>query len=228
MEILSKIKMDDIFGKYSFFSGKAGNTIIEKVQYMGGIDSVDSLISKASLAKDKYVSFEIRPNGLEIFIMNNFETIRLGLFSEQIKYWSIEHQEEITTKKSKSVLGRALLGGILLGPAGAIVGGLTGVGDKTIKLSDVDNILSINYVEAEKEAMILFSVKNKNLKTVMEYYKKNYPNIYKTADELKEESVQPNNTFSVADEILKLRSLMENGIITQEEFNEQKSKLLNM
>lgn len=37
----------------------------------------------------------------------------------------------------------------------------------------------------------------------------------------------PNPTSSVADEIQKLKNLLDNGILTQDEYNQQKAKLLN-
>lgn len=36
-----------------------------------------------------------------------------------------------------------------------------------------------------------------------------------------------NNNFSLADELLKLKQLLDIGVLTQEEFDEQKNKLLN-
>lgn len=45
-------------------------------------------------------------------------------------------------EKDKSILGRALVGGILLGPAGAVVGGLTGIGNfkktKEVKILQIE------------------------------------------------------------------------------------------
>lgn len=35
------------------------------------------------------------------------------------------------------------------------------------------------------------------------------------------------NTFSVADELSKLKALLDSGILTQEEFDQQKNKILN-
>jgi len=40
-------------------------------------------------------------------------------------------------------------------------------------------------------------------------------------------SVTVDNNVSVADELLKLKQLLDMGVLSQEEFNEQKDKLLN-
>ena len=42
------------------------------------------------------------------------------------------YEKIITERKSKSVIGRAAVGGILLGPVGAVVGGLSGLGSTDI------------------------------------------------------------------------------------------------
>jgi hypothetical protein len=49
-------------------------------------------------------------------------------------------------QESKSVGARALAGGLVLGPVGAIVGGLTGLGTKT---TAYDGYLVVNYWDSE-------------------------------------------------------------------------------
>lgn len=51
--------------------------------------------------------------------------------------------EEQLVEKEKSVIKRAVVGGLLLGPVAAIVGGISGVGTK--KTKDKQNFLSIDY-----------------------------------------------------------------------------------
>lgn len=51
--------------------------------------------------------------------------------------------ENDVTEKNKSVVGRAAVGGILLGPLGAIVGGMSGVGAK--KKNEKKYYFVINY-----------------------------------------------------------------------------------
>ena len=40
------------------------------------------------------------------------------------------YSQEASTEQDKSVIGRAVVGGVLLGPVGAIVGGMSGIGTK--------------------------------------------------------------------------------------------------
>ena len=131
-------------------------------------------------------------------------------------------------KKSKSIIGRALVGGLILGPVGAIVGGMTGIGDKekSKSLSGIDNILSISYTENDIEYILLFECSDKKAKKVYEYFNKNYPDKYWEEVEETVENVTVKHV-NVADELLKLKTLLDAGLLTMEEFEAQKSKLLN-
>ena len=64
-----------------------------------------------------------------------------------LKYSQITNAEVLSEKeiieKSKSVIGRAAVGTILLGPLGGIVGGISGVGDK--KKSKTNYYFIVNY-----------------------------------------------------------------------------------
>jgi hypothetical protein len=230
MNILDKNKLDEKFGKFGMWSGKAGNAIIGEMQYLGGIPEIDQLIEKNKIdPKIANVSMEMRPNGVEINLMHGFNNTRIGLYSEKLNFWTIEQQQEVVAKKSKSVIGRALLGGVLLGPVGAIVGGMTGVGDKTVKVSDVDNIISISYSQDDKDVIILFSCTNKKFKKVYEYLKKNFGDKYKKPEEVKfaEKKGSDNGKISIADELRKLKELLDEGILSNEEFEQEKKKLLD-
>jgi len=60
--------------------------------------------------------------------------------------------EKEIVEKSKSVIGRAVVGGALLGPLGAVVGGVSGVGDK--KKTQTDGYIEITYGEEEKAILL--------------------------------------------------------------------------
>jgi len=77
--------------------------------------------------------------------------------------------------------------------------------------------------------MILFSCKDRSVKKVYECFKENLPDKYKSPEEIKYEEQKPltENKIFIADEIKKLKELVDNGILTNEEFEEQKKKILN-
>jgi hypothetical protein len=65
--------------------------------------------------------------------------------------------------KDKSVVGRAVAGGLLLGPLGAVVGGMSGIGTKSKKLDQESDYLVINYWDKSTKSneALLFTGKNK-------------------------------------------------------------------
>lgn len=65
---------------------------------------------------------------------------------DQIKIATSMSQHELATQQ-KSVAGRAVAGGVLLGPVGAIVGGMSGIGTKNKK----GNFLVLNYTNSSGE-----------------------------------------------------------------------------
>ncbi len=75
-----------------------------------------------------------------ICLTTGFKTLYIS--HEQIVNMKFIAQEQFTTEK-KSVIGRAIVGGVLLGPLAAVVGGMSGIGTKTKKLGDF--LLVINF-----------------------------------------------------------------------------------
>jgi hypothetical protein len=70
----------------------------------------------------------------------------------------------------------------------------------------------------------MFSYKNAN-----EYAQEVFNTLYKAFNDFKEkDEVNDNNTISSADEILKFKKLLDEGIITQEEFDAKKKQLLGL
>jgi hypothetical protein len=81
----------------------------------------------------------IKPNSLvRLTILNDGRLeIRQRIFKNDPVYLKLSQitnvgliTEKEIMEKSKSVIGRAAVGGLLLGPLGAMVGGMSGVGDK--------------------------------------------------------------------------------------------------
>lgn len=88
----------------------------------GFFDGRENLISKIPSGK---VNVLLHTHGLQIVSGLNFYPIH----NAQIISLRKTTQEELT-KMDKSVIGRAVVGGLILGPLGAIIGGMSGIGSK--------------------------------------------------------------------------------------------------
>ncbi len=87
----------------------------------------------------------IHTHGLEI--EGGFEFYRIH--NSQIISLEKTTESELI-KMDKSVIGRAVVGGLILGPLGAIIGGISGIGTKE-KISE-KNYLIINFWDLETKA----------------------------------------------------------------------------
>ena len=86
---------------------------------------------------------EIRPQG--------FKSVTDNLFKiplENIIETMVISQKEIV-EKNKSAVGRGLVGGLIFGPAGLILGGLSGVGTKT--KAEYNKVYIVSYVGSDGE-----------------------------------------------------------------------------
>lgn len=148
-----------------------------------------------------------------------------------------------TTKTSRgSQLGGALLGGILAGGVGAVIGGLSGKSTTTVGVKSI--ILQIVVNDTTKPILeIPFLYQDTEIEKDTEEYKQALVNathwhklvsvLIKQADredsEVKGAEPVKNGdvaTHSTSDEIRKLYELFQDGILTEEEFNTQKKKLI--
>ncbi len=104
---------------------------------------------------------------------------------------------------------------------------MTGIGKKNINLNDVDNIISIAFIdENDTEQLLLFSCSDKKVKKVQEYFKSKLGHKFKNPSDIKPDKTT-NPHLGVADELLKLKELLDKGVLTHEEFAEMKKKILN-
>ena len=148
-------------------------------------------------------------------------------YSDIVDFELLEDGESV----SSGGLGRALVGGALFGGAGAIVGGVTGKKKSKSICSSLKLKITLNNINAPVVYVNFIETDFKKSGIL-------YKNIYKQAQEClsvlqvicnqqQPDSVPLNKSdFSVADEILKYKNLLDMGAITQEEFDEKKSELL--
>jgi len=85
----------------------------------------------------------------------------------QIKNVGIINKADIK-EEDKSVVGRAVVGGLLLGPLGAVVGGVSGIGKKQIE--EYKNFIIINYISSESSEQKVLSFSDRS---------GNFPNMIK-------------------------------------------------
>jgi len=164
-------------------------------------------------------------------------------YSEILKCEVIE--DGVTISMKTNTIGRALVGGLIAGGTGAIVGGLSGKEkqskevkflDLKIVLKDIDNpSYKIRFFDAKqisddtKESICISdSLYGDQLKEAVGQITKWKDRIDVIIDKNSAKSeVAETPALSISDELIKLKNLVEEGVISDEEFKQQKQKLLN-
>lgn len=157
-----------------------------------------------------------------------------GVFSEKIKKAHIYNYSDIVNFEliedgnsiAKGGLGRAVVGGALFGGVGAVVGGITGKKKLKKTCSKLQIKITLNNLDKPAEYINL----------IMTEFKKDsfvYQTAYKSAQEIMAlleimtiSDKLIDNPISNTDEILKFKKLLDEGIITQEDFEKKKQELL--
>lgn len=150
-------------------------------------------------------------------------------FSCLVNFELNEDGETIT----KGGLGRAAVGGVLFGGAGAVVGGVTG-GKKTKTI--IKNIyirISLNdpWIKNSKIDILNTEVKKDSL--LYSPYKALSDKIISALEVIVDSQEQIDEAPAIqvsssADEILKYKQLLDMGAITEDEFNQKKKQLLGI
>lgn len=159
---------------------------------------------------------------------------RIFSYTDILNYELIEDGNSI----SKGGVGRAIVGGVLFGGAGAIVGGSTGHKQKQtctklqikITLNNVNHPIEyITFIstETKKDSFIYTSSFNFAQQILSMLNIICQSNSTENRKEIQEQ-LTSNSNFSVTDEIKKYKELLDMGAITQEEYERKKKELLNL
>lgn len=172
----------------------------------------------------KFIEFD--DNTKQILIKDKFEN-KLLEYKDIVEYELLEDGESIT----KGGLGRAVVGGVLFGGVGAVVGGITGKKKSKTVINSLKVKITINNISNPD---VYINLVTSQLKANSILYKAAANEAQEIISTLaiisKSNEAQENtngNSVSVADELIKLKGLMEDGILSQEEFDIEKNKLLS-
>lgn len=173
--------------------------------------------------------------GSYIHVDENNKSFKIGkdifAYENLLSFELLEDGQSIT----KGGLGRAVAGGLLFGGVGAIVGGVTG-GKKSKGICNSMK-LRISFKNAHTDVVYIDFILTET-KTNGFIYKAAQDNAQKCITVLEtindanqsvvNQSTYSNQSVSSADEIIKFKNLLDQGIITQEEFDAKKKELLGL
>lgn len=225
----------------------------------GKVNDVFNYINASSLPRKKGEKSTIntREIGNYLFIMDDFFKVLVLVgpghheifnYSDIIEVSYEENGSQLYTKSAGRTVGGAIVGGVLMGGAGAVVGGLSGASkqNKEIKNMDIKILLRST---SRTSCVLHFKDVDRVLKTKDDADRRLYETYVKNANQAKDvlsviidnakqastpiaqpiaQPVVAPASSSVADELAKLAKLKADGILTEEEFQAQKSKLLGL
>lgn len=149
-----------------------------------------------------------------------------------------------TIYRKSSTIGRAIVGGVIAGGAGAIIGGLTGKEKENKEIKNLDFKIIFKDTNKPSFKIRFFDAweETANTKKSIKLSDSVYGPIFqKSLDNLKnwKDTIEiiidkvdsgkkdnSNISFSITEELTKLNDLKEKGILTEEEFEQQKKKIL--
>lgn len=223
MKILNNSELNKYLEKESTWSPKR---LIGKLTYVSGIEPFDELLDGKPFTEIiSQINMRFRPKGFQFDILKGFKFHTVGILESDILSINLESQNQLFEQKNKSVIGRAILGGLILGPVGAIIGGMTGIGNEQVATSTLENLLSISFLENGQEKIMLFSCKNGHKKDVESYFLKNCRRKFQISHASDTKPIE-NSTNDSIEKLEKLVAMKEKGMLTDEEFISMKSKLI--
>ena len=219
----------------------------------GRVRDVFNYINARSLPNKKgnTSTLNTRDVGSYLFIMDKFFKVLVIIgsgvreifnYSDIIEVSCEENGNLLYTKSAGRTVGGAIVGGVLMGGAGAVVGGLSGASKQNKEIKNLD--IKILLRSTSKSSCILhFNEVGRVLKTKDNSDRALYETYVKNANQAKDilsviiDDAKRTGTqivsqpiasqpSSVADELTKLAKLKADGILTEDEFATQKKLLL--
>ncbi len=213
-------KFDSKFSKDLFENTKklAKNTVNKAVDY-------EKEKSKQRKSTIKINDLIFNDENQELTIKRMMKNMVCG-YSDIINYKPIVNGD--TIKKHHGIT-RAVVGGVLTNGAGAVVGAVTG----GKQFSAVNKLAIQIFFKNNKDYQELFI--NKKMKTDSSQYKKIQKDFNRLSSKL-DMIISTNSTADIKspsssnnpDDLIKFKSLLDQGVITQEEFEAKKKEILGL
>jgi hypothetical protein len=145
-----------------------GNKLKKKADSMGAEDAIfASYFDGLGLPSNVYSELFLFHDRLLIAV-GNMQPYELKL--SQVRA-AVNRSEQEIVEKGKSVVGRALIGTLLVPGLGTIVGGMSGIGTKQKKGKE-NNYLIINYIDAQGDLKGITFINNLNIIAVHKFCEK--------------------------------------------------------
>ncbi len=225
---------------------EAGLSATSPVRTMSAED-IKNIIAKKKVDADKLMSFNITKeigaylkvdeNRKEWYIPDGFlgktKNPRIHSYDDVLDFELLEDGGSI----AKGGLGRAVAGGLLFGGVGAVVGGVTGKKKSKQTCTSLKIKITLNDMTTPTEYINLITTETKKSSFIYQTCEKQAQEILSLFQVMCEqnknaqEELQSNSVIqeiSSADEIKKYKTLLDDGIITQEEFDAKKKQLLGL
>lgn len=200
-------------------------------------------------------TISVKNAGNYMFLMDSFFKVLVIIgrdkmhkslnYSDIIEVSYIENGDQLFSKSTGRTVGGAIVGGVLMGGAGAVVGGLSGDSKQNKAVKNMDIKILLRNTD-ETSCVLHFMDSSNPLKTKESIDKSHYEEFLNNAnkakdllsviiDDVKQTAAQAApvisqpaapQSISVADELMKLAKLKADGILTDEEFVAQKKLLL--
>lgn len=188
--------------------------------------ALDQKNRQLGLWKNKVINGAIMSNTLNQY---DFEFMLIP-FDDILMVEIVVDNASVTRTSRKSQLGGALLGGAIAGGVGAIIGGTSGSQVTTDKMNQIELLITVNDVNKPHRTMTFYReglgehMAQHYMKICKEWYSI-LTHIIKEDDKKIESNTDTHN--NMVQKLKELQELKVEGILTDEEFNTQKNKILN-
>lgn len=145
--------------------------------YVSGNPNYDSELDERDMPEMEIQPFE---KAIRFRKYSLVDRMPFFIMNDDIQGIQLQDQEQIYKTKDKSVLGRAVVGGLLFGQAGATVGAISGVRSKKEKVKMDNLFLTIDYLDGEEPRCLSLSVKFSKKDKVKKFFSKHYPRKFAT------------------------------------------------